>query len=135
MKKEFDTTKYVGIPYKNKGRTYEGVDCWGLVRIVYKDEYDVHLLSFSSDYENATDGEAVKEVVRKGKALFEYTEKCIPEYGDIGVFNMMGNPCHVGIYIGKNKILHVLKGTNSVCENLSSIRLKNRLEGWYEVTR
>jgi len=29
--------KYLGIPYKNRGRGMDGLDCWGLIVNVYKD--------------------------------------------------------------------------------------------------
>lgn len=133
MKETFDTNKYIGIPYKNKGRNSTGSDCWGLVRLVYKSEYGIELLSFSNDYISSEEGEKVKEVVQKGKDLFEAVEKDNPEYGDIIVFNMKGNPCHVGIYVGDQKVLHVLRGTECLVERLSSHRLKGRVEGYYEI--
>lgn len=133
MKKTFDTSKYIGIPYTNKGRDFNGCDCWGLVRLIYKEEYEINLLSFYGEYENSEEGVAVKEVVQKGKDLFDNVQKDTPDYGDIIVFNMKGNPCHVGVYVGNGKVLHVLRGTEGVIERLSSHRLKGRVEGYYEI--
>ncbi len=133
MKEKFDTTAYIEIPFVNKGRTMEGCDCWGLVRLVYENEFKIPLLSFVGAYESANEGSVVKEVVLAGKALLDVKEKPHPEYGDIVVFNMRGNPCHVGVYIGSNKVLHVLSGSDSVCERLNSPRLKGRVEGYYGI--
>ena len=35
--------KYVGLPWAWKGRTSEGVDCYGLLRLVYRDERGIAL--------------------------------------------------------------------------------------------
>ena len=133
MRDVFDTSKYIGIPYTNKGRDWSGCDCWGLVRLIYKTEYGINLLSFSDDYENSEEGVKVKDVVQKGKDLFNNIEKESPEYGDIVVFRMKGNPCHVGVYVGSDRVLHVLRGTEAVIERLNSFRLKGRVEGFYEI--
>lgn len=134
MKHPINTSKYIEIPYENKGRSFEGADCWGLVRLVYLHEYQIQLSSFTNEYTDASESENVKEVIRYGKSLVKYKEKSSPEYGDIIIFKFKGNPCHVGIFIGDNKVLHIMKGTNSVCERLNSIRLKGRIEGYYEIT-
>ena len=135
MKKAFNTSKYIGIPYTNKGRSIQGSDCWGLVRMIYRDEFGIQLLSFSDDYESSEEGIKVREVVQKGKDIFDATQKESPEYGDIIVFNMKGNPCHVGVYVGGDRVLHVLRGTECVIERLSSHRLKGRVEGYYEIRK
>lgn len=133
MRHTFDTSKYIGIPYVSKGRDWSGVDCWGLVRLVYHTEYGLNLLSFTDYYEDANRGDQVKQVIQDGKSLLNSVQRDSPEYGDIAVFNMRGVPCHVGIYIGQERILHVLRGTDSVIERLSSYRLKGRLEGYYGI--
>ena len=34
---------YVGLPYQEGGTTREGLDCWGLARLVYRDRFGVEL--------------------------------------------------------------------------------------------
>lgn len=121
------------IPYTNKGRTFEGADCWGLVRLIYENEFNINMPMFSNEYSNASEGKKVAEAIRNNKDIIQYVQKDTPDYGDIIIFNMRGNPCHVGVYVGKNRVLHILKGTNSVIERLSSPRLKGKVEGYYEV--
>jgi cell wall-associated NlpC family hydrolase len=133
MKEKFDTTKYISIPFQNRGRSFDGCDCWGLVRLVYMNEYKTHLLSFVDAYQSSSDGEKVRDIVLAGKALVSNVQKAVPEYGDVVVFNIRGNPCHVGIYVGNNRVLHVMRNTDSVCERLNSPRLKGRIEGYYEI--
>ena len=46
--------RYIGTPFKAFGRTMEGCDCWGLLRIVYREAFGIELPSYVSDY-TATD--------------------------------------------------------------------------------
>lgn len=45
-----DYTKYLLIPYKHQGRTFQGADCFGLLRLFYKEELSIDLPDFTEDY-------------------------------------------------------------------------------------
>lgn len=32
------STRYIGIPYRAGGRERDGLDCWGLIRLIYREE-------------------------------------------------------------------------------------------------
>ena len=34
---------YIGIPYKDKGRTFNGCDCYGLLMLYYKKELGIEI--------------------------------------------------------------------------------------------
>ena len=134
MKDKFDTSKYIFIPFENKGRTFKGCDCWGLVRLVYENEFNINLPHFSEVYSNASEGKKVAKALRDGKDIIKYKEKDKPEYGDVIIFNIAGSPCHVGVYVGRDRVLHIMKGMDSVIERLNSVKLKGRVEGYYEIS-
>ena len=39
-------SKYINIPYKYKGSDFSGCDCWGLVKLIMKEEKGVELPEF-----------------------------------------------------------------------------------------
>lgn len=131
-KKEFNTIKYIKIPFKEKGRDFYGCDCYGLVKLVYEKEYNIIIPDFI-DYDSSEDRESIKNLIDINKPLLNAIKKEYPEYGDICVFNIFGFPSHFGIYIGEGIILHIMRGCESVCDKLNSPRLKGRLEGFYEL--
>lgn len=45
--------QYVGIPYKPMGRDQRGIDCWGLVMMVYRDWFGVELPDLAVDSHRA----------------------------------------------------------------------------------
>ena len=57
-----DLTSYSRLTYINKGRDRRsGVDCWGLVRLFYAEQFDIDLPSYTDRY---TDSHARSETSR-----------------------------------------------------------------------
>ena len=120
--------KYIGLPYLANGRTTAGIDCWGLAVLVYREELGIELPSFVDDYFGDTKS-GITELVAATKEGWNCTET--PKLGDICVFNILGEPTHIGIYIGDRKFLHAREGYDSVIESLDSHAWNRRLEGIY----
>ena len=122
--------KYLGIPYKDFGRTEDGLDCWGLCVLIAKEQFNYDLPLLDKQYTSATDGKSVSDLVALNK-LSKWNK--VKEYikGDIIVFNVAGFACHVGTYIGDGLFIHILNGSNVTIERLDSITWKKRLDGVY----
>jgi len=121
--------KYIGLPYKDNGRTTAGIDCWGLACLVYREHFDIELPTLDQHYVGSEDL-TIKNLVTTTKESWILTSN--PKPGDICVFNILGEPIHVGIYIGDQKFLHARAGQDSVIESLDSVKWNRRLEGVYE---
>lgn len=48
-----DARKYLGIPFQDKGCGFEGCDCYGLVRLVYREELGIELPCLGDAYSTA----------------------------------------------------------------------------------
>lgn len=124
---------YVGIPFKDKGRTREGLDCWGLVRLFYQERFDLVLPSYEESYPSAVsdDLEELGRLIRGEMGPWrEITE---PRFGDGVLLRMVGQPVHCGIIVdpaGK-KMLHIEKGIDSCIEHYDGVRWKRRVLGFY----
>jgi cell wall-associated NlpC family hydrolase len=129
-----NTGKYIQIPFKSGGRDFNGCDCYGLVRLVLKEEFGKELPMLSNEYKNANVVIDTEKVVKKNLPLLIAKEKGTPDEGDVGVFSYRGHTSHVGVYVGRGKVLHILSTAKyPVCEKLNSPFLKGRLNGFYEV--
>ena len=122
--------KYVGIPYKDNGRDEQGLDCWGLVRLVYKKEYDIDLPSFDQQYFGARDVDITTELIAQNKENWQPTADRI--IGSVVLLRILNRETHVGIYVGNNKFLHAREGHASVIESLDSSMWKHRLVGFFK---
>lgn len=120
--------KYIGIPYVEKGRDETGVDCWGLVRLVYKNELSVILPSFTAEYQTE-DTARIEELFAQYKEGWESVDS--PSIGDAVIFRIFGYESHIGVCIGDNKFLHVREGKDSVIESLDNAKWSKRVVGFF----
>jgi len=121
--------KYIGIPFLDKGRDTSGIDCWGLVRLVYKQEYNIDLPNFSTDYE-AEDSERMRDLLAQYKEGWEKIDA--PTEGCIVLFNILGIESHMGIAISTTHFLHARDRYDSAIESFESVSWRNRITGFYK---
>ena len=127
-----DYNYYIGLPYKDNGRDESGIDCWGLVRLFYKRELDIDLPSYTEEYSGRNDP-TLADTVFEHRAD-NWIRISTPEPGCVILFNIMGEPTHVGVYIGDNKFIHSRGGLDSVVESLNNFKWRTRVEGYYRYT-
>ncbi len=121
--------KYIGIPYVEKGRDETGIDCWGLVRLIYKNELSIDLPSFSTEYDSI-DNERIEDLFAQYKEGWESIDR--PSIGDVVIFRIFGYESHIGVCIGDNKFLHVREGRDSVIESLDNPKWSKRITGFFK---
>ena len=126
--------EYVGIPFIMKGRSRAGADCWGLVRIVLAEHYEVFVPSLSVFYDDLSTATIVP-LVGVMQESRNFTKVDAPQEGDIVLMTFFGQPCHVGICIDADHVLHSdpLGRSSSRVERLASPRISTRIEGYYRV--
>lgn len=124
------TDKYIGIPYAHKGRTRAGVDCWGLVRLVFELEFGVRLPSYLEGYASAEErAEMAALISAESQSTWMTTDE--PRLGDVALLNIMGQASHVAIVVKPGLMLNVRKGSNVCLERYDSSIWHKRLLGFY----
>jgi len=121
--------KYIGVPYKNRGRDFNGFDCWGLFRTVYKEQLGVDL-PILDGYTRSEDDQVVGGIVLD-QISQTWEPVAEPQLYDGVVFKLAGFPSHVGIVLDKGTFIHTLKGRNTAVDRLSNIIWRNRIFGFY----
>lgn len=120
----------IGIPYRNLGRDPEqGLDCWGLLRVFYREFMGLDLPSYTDAYADAFDRIATSRAIDAHQNQWH----CVttPEFGDAVLCRLSGHACHVGVYIGNNQMLHTQTGHDSALDRIDGIKWKNRIAGFY----
>lgn len=118
--------RYIGLPYKDACWGPEYYDCWGLIVLIYKNEFGIDIHSDMTMY---TDKTSKVERLLKYISLWEHINK--PKIGDGILFLVANRLPHCGIYIGDNKMIHTIRGISSCIQEVSNPRWKSRFEGYY----
>ena len=100
------------IPYVGRPYAFGALDCWSLVRDYYKREFQIQLGDYPRHHEFWLKEETnFFENSWKDEDLVDVTGT-IPQVGDIFFIqtDRSGNPNHVAVFIGDDKILHHCHG-------------------------
>jgi len=126
-----NTNAYIGTPFKAHGETNEGLDCWGLVRLFYRENYSILLSDFKSAYKNVSERRGINAIIdnQVKKWVKVEREELIP--GDLVLLAIGGNKCHIGINIDNNKMLHADEKAGVVVESFNVLRWRERVSGFY----
>lgn len=123
-------SRFVGIPHEYAKSSRESADCYGLLRLVYREVFAIEIPDLEEQL-RAVDKDAAKirEMVEHDSA--SWIEVVEPEIGDAVVLNFCGRPTHVAVYVGDKRILTTTPRHSSVIDDLRSFRWKNKVEAYY----
>jgi cell wall-associated NlpC family hydrolase len=129
MSEIFATMKYIGIPYRHMGRDETGLDCWGLILLVYREMLHVRLWDIGEAY---TD-----DWSWKGKDLFmenyqkQWDKIREPRIYDVVLINNgKGVANHAGVMINERSFIHCVKA-GVVLSRVTDKTWKPRVAGYF----
>jgi len=117
--------RYIGIPYKPHGRDMNGMDCYGLAISIFK-ERGINLPDPCYN-DTATN----KKIMESLEASIPNLQIDKPEPFCIIEFNVLGEPSHIGIYLGSGEFIHSSRPIGVVIDKL--YRWEKRIKGYYRV--
>jgi cell wall-associated NlpC family hydrolase len=127
---------FVGLPFKDKGRSRDGADCWGGVRLVLAELRGIALPNYGERYASTGDVDGISVAIRDG-LVRDFRSVAAPAPFDLVIFNLCAKPWHVGIVVGAGRFLHWPQpddrgndGTSRI-ERWSDRKWHNRVEGFY----
>ena len=125
--KEF-VRRSLQVPFVEKGRDFEGWDCWGLVYCYFKQVKRI-LLPEYLDYSSTTEYRQLKRLINQAKPAWIVVDE--PEQGDVAIFNLSGYPTHVALVMDKRNALHAESKVGTFMEPIKGAVWGKRLEGIY----
>ena len=126
-----DVSKYAQIPYKDRGRDFDGCDCYGLAILIHKEEYGRTIADVF--YPTSENPEAIAELIDSTRPTIGAKIVRSPEEGDLLLMLIGGELSHIGIYVGSGMVIHTSKHYGTCCERIDGPRLRGRIEGYYRV--
>lgn len=125
------TNDFIRVPFEEKGRDRNGVDCWGLVRLIYKERLGIDLPSLL-DYTSTKDRINISEMVCKESLKWVEIPKGEEKEFDVVIIEMLGLPIHVGVVVGNNMMIHCEKGSGTTVVNYKKeAQWFRRIKGFY----
>lgn len=128
--------RYIGLPYRDKGRGPDAWDCWGGVRMVLADVFHVHLPDYADAYTCAADRGSVAAAVDAGlRDGWRRVER--PREGDLLILRIAGRPWHCGLMVSARQFLHWPppgrdgRQLLSCIERVDAPLWARRIEGYY----
>lgn len=137
MSRTFIITKYLGIPYKEKGRTIEGLDCLGLIIMIYRDLAQVEIPDLE-DYDMKLPLLKKKDYIEdnyKDYYIKHWERVDTPSLLDIVLIKNGKNiPNHAGVVLDTETFIHCIKA-GVVVSRLKDKLWKNRITGYFRYKR
>lgn len=127
-------SKYVGVPYVDKGRDPTGWDCYGCYRFVLAERHQILLASWADTYASATDKASVVATAHARLRSPEWGDRVAlgdEREGDAVVLLLGGVPLHCGYVIEPGIMLHALQGRMTCIERYTAPLWNKRIEGIY----
>ena len=125
-----DLSRFIGLPYQHRGSEYTGCDCYGMVRLFYRDVMNIEIPNYQTMYSNQFHKEECEGVINA--VCGEWLEVQDIGFGSVLTFNILGAVSHVGVHIGDGDFVHSFNGTNSCIESIKDISWNKRLHKAYE---
>jgi cell wall-associated NlpC family hydrolase len=125
---------FVGVPYLDRGRTMDGCDCWGLVRMVMAQLASVQLPSYDEAYVTAADRRAIDGLIAGELEPWSMITSGQEQTLDAVLMREGRFARHIGLVVAPGRLLHVEEGRTSVIEPYRHGRLAARLLGFYRYT-
>ena len=127
-----NTNDFIRIPFMDHGRTREGVDCWGLACVIFKEVRDISLPLMSVGYENTKDKLRISDLIETNATQWTVVEEGDEQLFDMAVFRMRGRPMHIGVVVKPGLMIHCERGSGvHLTRYYKEGQWDRRLEGFY----
>lgn len=125
-------SRYVGIPFRALGRDRSGLDCYGLVCLVFSEQWGVRLPDYIGRYGTDLQSSEVQNLFVMGMNSPFWTRLTrAPRDGDVVVLQIQGHAHHVGVMVDRWRMLHAREGATVTIERVTAPLWRNRVIGYY----
>ena len=113
--------KYIGLPFKHRGRTLAGVDCYGLVSLILRDKWNIIM----PEYEYAPKWTLENKSIIVDEANKADKWKIVTDaYRPLDLILFYASTArqivsHIGVFIEENKFIHIEEGQRSEMTRLN----------------
>ncbi len=123
---------YVGLPFKTCGRDRSGLDCWGLLITVLREQFDQEIPTYDGiSFEEGCDRAALATFMEDHRQDWIEVPPGEELPGDGILLRMMGHPIHVAVVVARGWMLHIEDGIDACVERYDGPKWSRRVMGFY----
>jgi cell wall-associated NlpC family hydrolase len=130
-----DVRSYIGLPFVDRGRDHTGVDCWGLVALVLREQCGIEVPSYVGDYASSQEGAEVAALIARESLGWQAVPLHEAQAGDVLVLRVHGRPWHCGLVVDRGQFLHADRRAGVVIERWDALLWARRVESAYRHRR
>lgn len=124
--------EYVGIPYAERGNSRSGVDCWGLLDLIYREHFGRPLPPYrGTRWSRHGPAATIGPEANQYAAQFELVPNGHEALGDGVLIRMRGHPLHVGMVVDSGWMLHAHENADACLEQYRGPQWATRILGFY----
>jgi cell wall-associated NlpC family hydrolase len=124
------SSRFIGIPFARYGRSRAGLDCWGLVALVYAEVPGIVVPSYDEVPADPAERAEMARLVADIASTWPWQAVGEPRELDVAVYRMGALYRHVGVVLDGGVMLHVAQGGTSSIVSLRETRWRHRLIGY-----
>lgn len=109
-------SKYIGLSYKHLGRDNSGIDCYGVVYLIYKQEFNIILSDYTELRYTKDWYKQHNHIVDNFDREWQKIELNQRRNFDVLVLSLLASnhPHHCGLVVEEGaKMLHIMEGSTS----------------------
>ncbi|MBN8190448.1 C40 family peptidase [Salipiger thiooxidans] len=119
---------YIGLPHVALGRERTGCDCWGLVRLVYREQLGIALPAYTPEGICALEEGEIEALIGAATTDGAWEQVAEPAPFDVLIYRRGGYRSHIGLKVDARFMLHSPE-TGSVLADVTGPRWRSRFEG------
>jgi probable lipoprotein NlpC len=125
------SARLVGLPWRERGRSRDGVDCYGLAVLAFREVHGIELAGFEDAYASVAELAEISALISGNSAQWPWRPVQAAREFDVALFRRGHLQTHVGIVVDANRMLHIEQDREAIVETFTSGRWRHRHLGFY----
>ncbi len=124
-------SKFVGIPFVSKGRSFNGCDCYGLVKLYYKEilNIDIPETIITAEQPRRTFANYLNEISKNWTATTPAKNVVVAMSVNAEHPNLV---THFAVMIDDKRFIDTRENMSSYLTSIDDERIKNQIKGFYK---
>jgi len=121
----------IGIPFRDRGRTREGADCWGLTRLALSEVAGVQVPAYDANYASASERRANAELIAGEKGDWFAVPTGSERALDVVILRDGRHESHLALVTQPGRMLHTYQDGTSCVDRYDESPFAEKVVGFY----